>query len=143
MGSLPHITAAHIRVPSSFHGTLRPCTLHRWILLSCDLLPWAVYRRLSGTGAAILHRPRLVPSVSALRRPRVTRVHCPTRCLFHRRCTARPEDLDTGQCPRRSHELTAARIDTSASLKKLWDEHGIVAELTVCIITLPTVYIGG
>lgn len=48
-----------------------------------------------------------------------------------RRCTAPPDDLDSGQHPRRSHELTAAYIDTGLSVRKLWDEHGIVGYLTV------------
>ncbi|KAI1781722.1 hypothetical protein LXA43DRAFT_907952 [Ganoderma leucocontextum] len=45
------------------------------------------------------------------------------------RCTADPDDLDTGQAPRRSHELTAALLD-ALTLKELWDDYGIVGDLT-------------
>ncbi|KAI0739153.1 hypothetical protein C8Q80DRAFT_1222339 [Daedaleopsis nitida] len=46
------------------------------------------------------------------------------------KCTADPNDLDTGQHPRRSHELTAAHLDEGLSMRKLWEEYGIISYLT-------------
>ncbi len=54
------------------------------------------------------------------------------------RCMAPPDDLDTGQYSRRSHELTAAYIDLGLTTRKLWDDHGIISYLTVCVHVLST-----
>lgn len=45
---------------------------------------------------------------------------------------ADPNDLDTGQAPRRSHKHTAALLN-GLTLKELWDEYGIVGDLTVSL----------
>ncbi|PIL29274.1 hypothetical protein GSI_09324 [Ganoderma sinense ZZ0214-1] len=43
--------------------------------------------------------------------------------------TAEPEDLDTGQAPRRPHEHTAALLDALGP-RRLWESYGIVGDLT-------------
>ena len=43
---------------------------------------------------------------------------------------ADPDNLDTGQAPWHSHEHTAALLD-GLTLKELWDDYGIVGNLTV------------
>ncbi|CDO70545.1 hypothetical protein BN946_scf184573.g13 [Trametes cinnabarina] len=46
------------------------------------------------------------------------------------KCMAPPDDLDSGHHARRSHELTAAYIDTGLSTRRLWEDYGIVSYLT-------------
>ncbi|CDO77042.1 hypothetical protein BN946_scf184403.g17 [Trametes cinnabarina] len=45
------------------------------------------------------------------------------------RCTAKPGELDTGQASRRSHKHTKAALD-ALDLRSLWDDYGIVGDLT-------------
>nr|VWO96384.1 Uncharacterized protein [Ganoderma boninense] len=51
-------------------------------------------------------------------------------CTVQGWCTAEPDDLDTGQASRRSHEHTAALLDAH-DLKELWEDYGIVGDLTL------------
>ena len=106
-----------------------------WTLSSCHLWSGSIYCGLPRASFAHVCRSGLVSKVSTYR-PFLSSLSLNTQTHVIR-CTAPADNIDAAGAVRRSHSHTGALLE-QYGLKMLWEDYGIVGQVTVSVIPLFT-----